>query len=340
MIREFAAGELNDANLKELHRLRVAIDLEDLPDDTPVHFDEMVAELAGKDVGSRNRRWIAWQGSAAVGYGSLNLDLQDNLHLGWSWVCVDPGFRRRGVATSMLRVIAAALQSEQRTSLGLDFRHGSEGAIVAPRFGFEEKSVEHHNRTTVGKIDAAMIDSWVARSTERATGYELRFWESPTLTADLGEYARVFNVMNTAPRDELDMEDRHMTSELMHDREAQLPIRGVQKWVMAAVAPDGSFSGFSEIFFSNWRDDVCYQGNTGVDPAHRNLGLGRWLKAAMFLQLRERRPAVTKIDTWNAGSNEPMLAINHAMGFAPINVWANAQADLAVVRSQLERRNS
>ncbi|MEZ4619100.1 MAG: hypothetical protein R2867_26800 [Caldilineaceae bacterium] len=43
--------------------------------------------------------------------------------------------------------------------------------------------------------------------------------------------------------------------------------------------------------------------------------LGKWLKAAMMLDLRERYPAVKVIDTDNFNNNRPMLAINERMGF-------------------------
>ena len=58
-----------------------------------------------------------------------------------------------------------------------------------------------------------------------------------------------------------------------------------------------------------------------MDREHRNLGLGRWLKAANALRLLDERPEVTTIETWNAGVNAAMLAINHAMGFQPVAEW-------------------
>jgi GNAT superfamily N-acetyltransferase len=64
-----------------------------------------------------------------------------------------------------------------------------------------------------------------------------------------------------------------------------------------------------------------WQGGTAVDPTHRNKGLGRWLKAAMLQRLLDERPEVANVDTWNAGSNEPMLAINVALGFRPVKYY-------------------
>ena len=80
---------------------------------------------------------------------------------------------------------------------------------------------------------------------------------------------------------------------------------------------------------------LAYQDDTGVDPEHRNKGLGRWLKAAMAKRFVSEFPDVTAIETGNAGSNEPMLNINIAMGFKTVlevNAW---QGDIATVREAL-----
>ena len=44
--------------------------------------------------------------------------------------------------------------------------------------------------------------------------------------------------------------------------------------------------------------------------------LARQVRERVVRRLLDERPAVERIETENAGSNEPMLAINHAMGFA------------------------
>ncbi|MGB7860052.1 MAG: GNAT family N-acetyltransferase, partial [Acidimicrobiia bacterium] len=69
---------------------------------------------------------------------------------------------------------------------------------------------------------------------------------------------------------------------------------------------------------------------------HRNKGLGRLLKASMAKRFVGEFPDVEWIDTGNAGSNEPMLNINIAMGFKPvlmINAW---QGEIAKARRALQ----
>ncbi len=48
--------------------------------------------------------------------------------------------------------------------------------------------------------------------------------------------------------------------------------------------------------------------------AHRGHRLGMWLKASMLLWMRDLRPELTTIDTWNATSNTHMIAVNEALG--------------------------
>jgi GNAT superfamily N-acetyltransferase len=79
----------------------------------------------------------------------------------------------------------------------------------------------------------------------------------------------------------------------------------------------GRFVGYTELGFWPWDPHKGNQGDTGVHPAHRNLGIGRWLKAAMLQRLLRERPEVRYVTTGNAGSNRPMLAINVALGFRP-----------------------
>jgi hypothetical protein len=46
------------------------------------------------------------------------------------------------------------------------------------------------------------------------------------------------------------------------------------------------------------------------------------LKVANLRYLQQHEPGVTRVDTWNADSNAPMLQVNVAMGFQPVRQWA------------------
>jgi GNAT superfamily N-acetyltransferase len=127
-----------------------------------------------------------------------------------------------------------------------------------------------------------------------------------------------------------------MTPEMWRDIESKMTTRGREILIyVARHNATGAFAGFTNVAYKHLQPDHVEQWDTGVDPTHRNLGLGRWVKAAMALKLRDEYPGVERIDTENAGSNAPMLSINIEMGFKPIlvqNVW---QGDLATLRKNL-----
>jgi len=75
------------------------------------------------------------------------------------------------------------------------------------------------------------------------------------------------------------------------------------------------------LMISPFRPWMAFQWDTGVDPKHCDLGLGRWLKATNALRLLEEAPQVEEIETWNASSNASMLGINDEMGFRPVAEW-------------------
>ncbi len=100
-----------------------------------------------------------------------------------------------------------------------------------------------------------------------------------------------------------------------------------------------SIAGYTEIVLptATW-PTRGFQGDTGVDPNHRDRGLGRWLKAEMLLRLIDERPAVRRVTTQNAGSNAPMLNINHALGFRCIEERPTYQIPLGEMKARVASR--
>ena len=136
---------------------------------------------------------------------------------------------------------------------------------------------------------------------------------------------RVHEVMNDAPREGLDLEDEHDTPEQFRERERQvLELQGARKiQTVARHDPTGEFAGFSTISWHPLVPQVAWQWGTAVGREHRGHAIGRWIKAANYNKLRELNPVAETIDTWNAGSNQWMLAINDDLGFKPY-IWYTA----------------
>ena len=138
-------------------------------------------------------------------------------------------------------------------------------------------------------------------------------------------------MMNDAPIDELDWDDDRWTADDVRQMDDLMIGRGRLGLTTIAFGPGDEPAGLTEVTTQNEKPRFARQGNTVVDPAHRNRGIGRWLKAAMWLRLRDETPFVAAVDTENAQSNDPMLAINVAMGFRPLAEWVTYQADTTVL---------
>jgi GNAT superfamily N-acetyltransferase len=182
-------------------------------------------------------------------------------------------------------------------------------------------------------LDRLLLERWIAQAAERAAGYELVGFEDRCPEELLEGFLDLIHVMNTAPRDDLEIEDFVMTPERFREDEDRWFERGYHGWrLIARRVADGAPAGFTEVAFPPYSESIAWQGATGVKPEHRNLGLGRWLKATMALQLLERKPQLEWVYTDNAFSNGPMLAINNAMGFREVRgygAWQVATARLA-----------
>ena len=110
---------------------------------------------------------------------------------------------------------------------------------------------------------------------------------------------------------------------------------GRHKWTFSSAIPTGSCVGGTEVTFEPWEPATAFQQNTGMDPAHRGLGLAKWCKAVALERVRVERPEVERVRTGNAFSNAPMLAINDALGFTVVFTQTDWQADAATVQSML-----
>lgn len=139
--------------------------------------------------------------------------------------------------------------------------------------------------------------------------------------------------MNTAPLEDYEQDDEVITPTVWRDIEEKMKISFCRLHTYIAVhRPTGDFVGSTSVSSDLLQVDQGWQWETVVHADHRNMGLCRWLKAAMIEKLAVESPVIERIDTWNAGSNEPMLNINIAMGFKPIftaNTW---QGDLEIAR--------
>ena len=339
-VEPFDPRTASDGELRAFYEIDDALERELEPDDPSPPFDRAALDYVDPASWEKPLRWVARDGDAVVGRTLLDLQYRDtNLYIAAVDTGVVPSHRRQGIGLRLLQPAIDAAIADGRTVLEAWTTDATAGDAFAAALGMEARYLERRSRLVVADIDRSMLDDWVSRAKERASEYSLVFFETVCPEELREAYVAIVDVMNTAPREGLDMEDEHTTPEREREREARALKRGDVGWsLLARHEPTGAIAGYTEIEWTSYSDELAWQGGTAVDPAHRNNGLGRWLKAAMLQRLVEQRPSVKYVDTWNAGSNEPMLNINIALGFA-VSKWYNArQIDAQALRAAVAAR--
>jgi len=328
----------SEDDLRSLHALVTTEYAELWPEDPVEPYDHWRKDVGTTTSWRRHDRWVVrGEGGSIEGAALLTLAFtESNRHHADLEAYVRPDRRGRGIARALLLAATAQAEAEGRTLLNIGGPDGSTASSFCDHVGAVRGSVERKSRMVLADVDRSMLEQWVARAQERAEGYSLLAWDGPVPEEYLDRFAQLTMVMNTAPRDDLDVEDWIHTPERQRENEARSAEKGFHWWTLVARHDDSDeLVGYTEFDFPPAHPHVAWQEATAVDPKHRDKGIGRWLKATNALRLLDERPEVRYVDTWNAFSNGPMLGINIAMGFEVVNTFAAYQIETAALRAKL-----
>lgn len=295
-----------------------------IPGERPSPVTELDAGINRVPAYQKAHLAVVRQGEDVVGATVLNTEdlggRRNDANLGF--LLVRPEARRRGIATKMLDAAIARAREAGRTRLTSSAAAGDRAADgFARRCKAEPELLEQQNRARTSELDPDLLRDWVSRTNERAGDYSLIRVDGAMPEELRPAFAALNSVMNTAPHGP-NLEDLVLSADDVVETQRAFADLGYGRWtVVARHDPSGDLAGFTELMTSPFRPWMAFQWDTGVDPKHRNLGLGRWLKAANALRLLEERPEVEEIETWNAESNAPMLGINRSMGFRTVAEW-------------------
>ncbi len=335
-IKAFDPQVASQAEFEAYNDFANRIQAEEWPEDPPSQLEETIRELRATPPFVVRQRWVVWHDNEIVAQGIATFRrTEDNQHLLWFDIAVLPEMRRQGWAKRLLKLIADVAQQEKRRLL----MTSTDSAIPAGeafmrRLGARPGQVSLTNQLNLAELDRELLRRWQERAPKDE--FELGLWEGPYPEEELDAIVKLREVMNTEPRDNLEIEDVHWTREQLRQIEASLAEQKTERWTMyVREKKTGNLAGYTEVFWSPFEPETLYQGDTGVFPEYRGHGLGKWLKAAMLEKVLRDRPQVKRVRTGNATSNASMLKINYELGFRPYKQWTTWQVELEKVLEYL-----
>lgn len=295
-------------------------------------------------VDSRVDRMLAWDGDRLVGALTMHSPLLDSVEM--TEVTVEPEPR---LALDAQREVAEALVARAHEEAARDGRTtivvsaiGQAAGPVTARTGFGGADpaepgtaplvergyvLEQVYRVSVAELAALPdLDGRHAAALERASAYELERWQGETPAEHRAGMRALHERMSIdAPVAGLAWEPETWDDDRLAEFERSKQEGG--RALLTVAARDratGELAGFTTLILPV-SGATARQHDTLVTTPHRGHGLGMLMKLDNLRRLRELRPELVRVVTWNAEENRPMLAVNEASGFLPVAYEAQWQ---------------
>lgn len=274
----------------------------------------------------------AYDGERMVGRAYLNFPELDNTHLAFADIHVHPDHQRRGVGRRLVEVVEDRARRYGRKTLLCEAYSplGEDGPALrfARVLGFTE-ALEDGMKVVDLVETEPLWDEIEAELAGRTAGYTLVPWRDFVPQELIPGYCALNEAFNDeAPTGELDLEPESWDEERVVARARQNVDMGRIELAVAAIAPDGTMAGLTEIALSRFATHRGFQSGTLVLPSHRGHGLGLAMKVANHRALRAAFPECRVLLTGNAGVNIAMNAVNERLGYREIERCVEMQKEL------------
>jgi GNAT superfamily N-acetyltransferase len=272
--------------------------------------------------------WLAEGPTEGTVAGWYRLELPDleNLHQADLTLVVHPAQRRRGVGRALLEHAAARAAEHGRSVLSGPTTLGGDGEAFARATGAGQGLVDVQRVMDVRATGDGQLARLRATAEEKAAGYSLVSWTGLVPEEFIEQAAGLFAALNDAPHDPGTAPavwDARRVRERVNDLR---PAYGLRIYAVAARHDvTGELAGLTEVAVDPADPAWGHQMLTGVTREHRGHRLGLLVKVAMAEWLKAAEPQLERLQTWNAQSNQYMIAVNEALGYTilgrPTSWW-------------------
>jgi len=284
----------------------------------------------------RDGQMLSWFGCGTAKPGAPGYEKNRHL-MGASWA-VAREFRRQGIGSLWLPIVLELMDRHGCTLLTLGSEEES-GHAFLKSIGAQPKLTDRESRLQLAEVDWDQVGRWSAEGAERNPDTALELYDERIPEAMWEDYSTQFSrLLNTIPVDDLDIGEAVITPAVMADWYERLERTGELTHGVLTRERDGSISAITNMNWSPHKPEVLDQQFTGVDPAARGRGLGKWIKAAMLDHMRRVHPEARYVSTWNAASNAAMLGINNALGFKLYRMGVEYQISRDELAERVARR--
>jgi GNAT superfamily N-acetyltransferase len=196
------------------------------------------------------------------------------------------------------------------------------------RAGLTRRSMESH-RVLDLPIPVAQHRKLAAEIAPNHADYRVVGWSGPTPDECAEQYAVLLGlIIAEAPQDDIEIEPENFDVARLRDQEHEWVEQQRQPYIVVAIAPNGRLAGHTQLLIPKTNPLNAFQWDTLVLKEHRGHRLGLALKLANHLAVAEALADRRRLHTWNAASNDPMIAVNDALGYRAVTDIAVYQGDL------------
>jgi GNAT superfamily N-acetyltransferase len=278
----------------------------------------------------------AFDGDTMVGAGLTALPLLDNVDKAFLHVAVAPALRRRGIGSTMVETLVETSREAGRTVMLAESwlppkqRDSHPYRSFAEKNGFELANIEIR-RVLRLPVPTEQLQAWAAEAAPYHRDYTIATYVDDIPDELVESYVHVRNQLALdAPTGDIDLEAEALTPEAYRERQAIAKEQGRTTYHALAIDRSGQTVAYTSMGVPSDEPVYIHQWGTLVRRDHRGHRLGMAVKVANLAAVQAACPDRAFVNTQNAETNGPMVAINERLGFRPVDELAEFQRFVTV----------